>query len=175
MAQKIPKFATESEAEQVLRDGSFVYHNPCCVCGKECSTPTKEIWLNRITLFGSVHQMYTEYKCRKCRKGDKPERAATKIDVQAKAAPPTVALAVAPDPMRQTAREPAIMRRKEDRPLVQIKPEPRQFQPGDFLAPRDGQFAFSIWENGVHIGTDWHRFNKVIEERFSTQKISISS
>ena len=146
------KYATQAQAQEQLNAGSFVYHNPCCVCKKECSTPTLDIWKRRINEFGSIAIMYASYTCRKCRK---PEPK-NKVDAVAKAAPP-IAKVVAKEPLMRTMPMAPMMRAKAERPLVQIKPSTNQRKPGDYMPAKPGEMAFSIWENGVYKGTAWHK------------------
>jgi hypothetical protein len=53
-----------------------------------------------------------------------------------------------------------MMKKKEERPLVQIKPEPKpQHEPGNQVQHKPGHFAFSVWEDGVFKGTVWHKYS----------------
>ena len=156
------KYATQEQAQQAWDAGSFVYHNPCCICKKECSTPTKEIWVRRINEFGSIAVMYASYVCRKCRKHDAPEATAIAKDVVAKAAEPLpVVMAREPLPRTIIANAP-MMRAKAERPMVHIQPEKTQRQPGDYMEPKPGEMGFSIWENGIYKGTAWHKTGEKI-------------
>lgn len=144
------KHATLEQAQQQLIANAFVYHNPCSCCNKQCSTPTQDIWLKRISEFGSVEAMYANYKCRNCRK------KATAKAVQ----PMQVQMAKEPLP-RMIATAP-MMKAKAERPMIQIKPEVQPRKPGDFLEPKPGEMAFSIWENGIYKGTAWHKTGEKI-------------
>jgi len=153
---KILKQATVEQAKQALDQNSFVYNNPCCKCQKQCSTPTKDIWMRRINEFGGVQQMYAQYKCRKCRKHND-------ADVQLKAPEPAIACtSIAKDPMVHYANASPMMKKKEQRPLIQIKPdkvEAPPMQPGEHVEHKPGHFAFSVWEDGIHKGTTWYKYN----------------
>lgn len=146
---KIPKEATVEQAEQMLIQNSFVYNNPCCKCHKQCSTPTKDIWLRRINEFGSIQNMYAQYKCRKCRKGNAVVAAApaSALDV----------VVVAAEPLRCIAKQPAMMKKKEERPMVQVKPCKPMHEVGKDVMNKPGHFAFSIWEDGVFKGTTYYK------------------
>lgn len=158
------KYATVEQAIEAYNAGNFVYHNPCSniLCKKECSTPTKEIWVRRINEFGSIANMYNKYVCRKCRKHDASEPMIIAKDVVTKAAQPMpVAKAQEPLPRTIIANAP-MMKAKVERPLIQIKPETQPRKPGDFLEPKPGEMAFSIWENGIYKGTAWHKTGEKI-------------
>ena len=155
------KYATQAQALEQFNDGSFVYHNPCCVCKKECSTPTIDIWKRRIAEFGSIAIMYTSYTCRKCRKGN---------DVVGKVQPIAIIKAddvanvvakdcfiKAPEPMHHIATGAPMMKKKQERPLVHIQPEKAKRKPGEYIESKPGEMAFSIWEDGVFKGTAWHK------------------
>lgn len=146
------KYATLAQAQEQLNAGGFVYHNPCCVCKKECSTPTLDIWKRRIAEFGNVAAMYANYVCRNCRKSP----AAKSLDVESKATEP-VRMHVAQEPLPRTMAGAPMMKKKEERPVVQVKPERHCRKPGDALEQRDGEFAFSVWENGEYKGTHWYK------------------
>lgn len=150
---KIPKEATVEQAKQMLAQNSFVYNNPCCVCQKQCSTPTREIWLRRINEFGSVQNMYANYKCRKCRK-----HAPKPTDVQLASVEP-LAPVIIKEPMMSTTKMAPMMQAKEQRPLVQIKPVKPQREPGTQVQHKPGHFAFSVWEDGIFKGTTWHKYS----------------
>lgn len=156
------KHATLAQAQQAYADGTFVYHNPCSNvnCRKECSTPTMEIWLRRITEFGGVEQMYTNYECRNCRK-------ANKKDVRSKVEAPATLHHASVEPLNSIAKEPAMMqaKKKESKqtlPVVHIAPVKNEPKPGDYVAPRPGYFGFSIWEDGKYIKTDWFKHNEKV-------------
>lgn len=151
------KYATQEQAQQQWDAGGFVYHNPCSKCHKECSTPTKEIWMRRIAEFGTIANMYSKYVCRKCRKNDAPIK-----DVVSKAAPLVLA-SMAKEPLPRTiiANAP-MMKAKKERPMIHIQPEKEPRKPGDFLEPKPGEMAFSIWENGIYKGTAWHKTGEKI-------------
>lgn len=153
------KFATQEQAQQAYDQDNFVYHNPCCKCNKECSTPTKDIWLKRIREFGSISDMYSKYVCRNCRKGADKDVAIK--DVVAKATEPVI-MAKAAEPLpRQMATSP-MMKAKAERPMIHIQPEKPQRQPGDYMEPKPGEMGFSIWENGIYKGTAWHKTGEKI-------------
>lgn len=147
------KYATLAQAQQQLDANSFVYHNPCCVCHKECSTPTMEIWLRRIAEFGSVAAMYNSYTCRKCRKGDVVHKAADAI-AKADAPAPTI---IATEPLPHTMAGAPMMKKKQERPLIQVKPVKVEPKPGDAVKAPAGCYGFSVWEDGVFRGTTWHK------------------
>ena len=147
---KIPKEATVEQAKQMLIQNSFVYNNPCCKCHKQCSTPTKDIWMRRIKEFGSIDAMYAQYKCRKCLK------SYVALDVMA-IAPMPMADAVAMEPLRCIAKQPAMMKKKEERPMVQVKPCKPAHEVGNHVLHKPGHFAFSVWEDGVFKGTTYYK------------------
>ena len=151
----ILKTATINEAQQALEEGSFVYNNPCCKCGKWCSTPTKDIWMRRIKEFGSIEQMYQQYTCRNCRKVE-PLMTTTK------------------EPMHNVAPEPAMNAAKK--PLVQsepstIAPMKRSPKPGDAVKAPPGCIGVSIWETNLngemeYRGTQWSQvYKKEVEDK----------
>lgn len=74
MSKYIPKVPSVVEAKTLLGDGKFPYYHPCVACGKACSTPTKVFWQKRLKEFGSVDALYSEFKCRDCRKSKKEIR-----------------------------------------------------------------------------------------------------
>jgi hypothetical protein len=150
---KILKEATVEQAEQMLIQNSFVYNNPCSKCHKQCSTPTKDIWMRRIKEFGSIDAMYMHYKCRKCRKGNDAMHV---VDVVA-IAPMPIADAVAMEPLRCIAKQPAMMKKKEERPMVQIRPCKSAHEVGMPVVHKPGHFAFSVWEDGVFKGTTYYK------------------
>jgi hypothetical protein len=147
------KHADQLQAQQAWDQGTFVYHNPCSKCAKECSTPTKDIWVRRVREFGNIANMYSQYVCRNCRK------CIVAKDVVAKA-PEPLPPCIAKDPIASTIKQAPMMKKKEERPLVQIKPEPKpQHEPGNQVQHKPGHFAFSVWEDGVFKGTVWHKYS----------------
>lgn len=145
------KYATVEQAIEAYNAGTFVYHNSCsnALCKKQCSTPTKDIWLRRINEFGSIQNMYAQYKCRKCRKGNAVVAAApaSALDV----------VVVAVEPLRCIAKQPAMMKKKEERPMVQVKPCKPMHEVGKHVMNKPGHFAFSVWEDGVFKGTTYYK------------------
>jgi hypothetical protein len=157
---KIPKEANVEQAKQMLIQNSFVYNNPCCKCHKQCSTPTKDIWMRRIKEFGSIEAMYAQYKCRKCRKSNDalsiaPIIATAPIAGVVAVAP--IADAVAVEPLRCIAKQPAMMKKKEERPMVQIRSCKPPHEVGKDVMHKPGHFAFSVWEDGVFKGTTYYK------------------
>jgi len=131
LAMVILKTATIEEAEKQLQAGSFVYNNPCSKCGKECSTPTKELWVRRVNKYGSVKAMYEEYVCRGCRpKKQKvvvPKRAQLKIsgeEAKSKTSPKSIT-------------------------------STQERRPGDSIRAPKNSFGLSVWDNGRYLGTSW--------------------
>jgi hypothetical protein len=150
---KILKTATITEALEALANASFVYNNPCCACGKQCSTPTKDIWMRRIKEFNGIEQMYAQYKCRNCRKVE---------PVVIKAKEPITT--IAPNPMINAKPAPVMMQAKK----VELNPTPapapvkRQPMPGDAIKAPEKSIGTSIWETdamGVlqYRGTQWYK------------------
>lgn len=148
---KIPKEATVEQAEQMLIQNSFVYNNPCSKCHKQCSTPTKDIWMRRINEFGSIQNMYAQYKCRKCRKGNDAVSIAPII------ACAPIASTVAVEPLRCIVKQPAMMKKKEERPMVHVRPCKPPHEVGKDVMNKPGHFAFSVWEDGVFKGTTYYK------------------
>lgn len=148
--QKILKEATVEQAEQMLIQNSFVYNNPCCKCHKQCSTPTKDIWMRRINEFGSIQNMYAQYKCRKCRKSNA-------VVVAAAPARALDVVVVAAEPLRCIVKQPAMMKKKEERPMVQVRPHKPPHEVGKDVMNKPGHFAFSVWEDGVFKGTTYYK------------------
>lgn len=148
----ILKTATIAEAHEALAQGSFVYNNPCCQCGKQCSTPTKQIWMRRIQEFGGIEQMYQQYRCRRCRK---VEPLATIAPEPLQMTAPEPAHNAAPDPLQQQpAPEPAPM-----------QPVKRMPMPGDPVKAMPGCVGMSVWEtnhagNMEFRGTNWIQIHK---------------
>jgi hypothetical protein len=106
--------------------------------------------MRRIKEFGSIEAMYAQYKCRKCRKSNDA------LDVMA-IAPMPIADAVAMEPLRCIAKQPAMMKKKEERPMVQIRPCKSAHEVGMPVAHKPGHFAFSVWEDGVFKGTTYYK------------------
>jgi hypothetical protein len=150
------KHADQLQAQQAWDQGTFVYHNPCSKCAKECSTPTKDIWVRRVREFGNIANMYANYVCRNCRK-----HVAAK-DVVAKA-PEPLPTCIAKEPASSITKQAPMMKKKAERPLVQIKPEQQSNKPhlvpGEHVEHKPGHFAFSVWENGIHQGTTWYKYS----------------
>jgi hypothetical protein len=69
-----PKVLNIAEAKTLLNAGKFPYYHPCSGCGKACSTPTKPFWQKRLKEYGSVEDLYANFKCRDCRKTKKEIR-----------------------------------------------------------------------------------------------------
>lgn len=69
---KIPNL---EQAKTICASGKHPYSHPCAGCGKACSTPTKPFWQSRVKEFGSIEKVYSEYKCRDCRKQGKPKKS----------------------------------------------------------------------------------------------------
>jgi hypothetical protein len=157
----ILKTATINEAQQALEQGSFVYSNPCCICGKQCSTPTKDIWMRRIQEFGGIQQMYQQYKCRNCRKAE-PLNNVAKEPVHSVATQPLVTLTTSQvvnaknKPEQEPAKEPAA-------------PVRRTPKPGDAVRAPEGCVGISVWETNnagemEYRGTQWAKiFKKEVE------------
>ena len=150
---KILKTATVTEALEALANASFVYNNPCCACGKQCSTPTKDIWMRRIREFHSIEQMYAQYKCRNCRKQE---------PLDAKATAPLCTKATEPLPHHAPA--PLMMQAKK----VELAPTPapapvkRQPMPGDVVRAPEKSIGTSVWETDAtgamqYRGTQWFK------------------
>jgi hypothetical protein len=150
---KILKTANVAEALEALASDSFVYNNPCCACGKQCSTPTKDIWMRRIKEFHSIEQMYAQYKCRNCRKAE-----------------PLVVIAkepmniIAPEPM--IIMKPALVQMQAKKVELKDAPAPapvkRQPMPGDAIKAPDKSIGTSIWETDAsgalqYRGTQWYK------------------
>ena len=66
----------------ILAEGKHPYYHPCSCCEKPCSTPTKQFWQKRVKDFGSVREVYENYRCRDCKKVVKQEKK-TEHQVQA--------------------------------------------------------------------------------------------
>lgn len=150
---KILKTATVEQALQALAEGSFVYNCVCSACGKQCSTPTKDIWMRRIREFQSIERMYAQYKCRNCRKAEC-------LDVVAVA--PLCTKATEPLPRPIVA--PLMMQAKK----VELAPTPapapvkRQPMPGDAIKAPEKSIGTSIWETDAtgamqYRGTQWYK------------------
>ena len=152
----ILKTATVAEAKQALEMGSFVYNCPCSICGKECSTPTKDIWLRRIREFGSIEQMYAKYICRNCRKA--------KVEPMHNAAPDPVRMR-APDAMRMQTSDP-LHHQCVSKPVQHAPPALKQQpMPGDAVRGPQGSIGISTWETNaagalVYSGNQWHAVDK---------------
>jgi hypothetical protein len=152
----ILKTATVTEAKHALEVGSFVYNCPCSTCGKECSTPTKDIWLRRIREFGTIEQMYAEYVCRNCRKA--------KVEPLRSAAPDPVRMQ-APDAMRMQTPDP-LHHQCVSKPVLHAPPvQKQQPMPGDAVKGPPGSIGISTWETNaagalVYSGTQWHAVYK---------------
>lgn len=150
---KILKTATITEALEALANASFVYNNPCCACGKQCSTPTKDIWMRRIREFQSIERMYAQYKCRNCRKQE---------PLDAKATAPLCTKATEPLPHHAPA--PLMMQAKKvelnDAPAP--APVKRQPKPGDAIKAPEKSIGTSVWETDAtgamqYRGTQWFK------------------
>ena len=74
MSKYVPKMLNVVEVKALVAEGKFPYYHPCAGCGKACSTPTKEFWQKRMKEFGTVEVLYSEFKCRDCRKSKKEIR-----------------------------------------------------------------------------------------------------
>lgn len=151
---KILKTATITEALEALANASFVYNNPCCACGKQCSTPTKDIWMRRIKEFGSIEQMYAQYKCRNCRKVEP-------LAIKAKE-PINI---IAPNPMINAKPAPLMMQAKKvelkDAPVVSV-PKKQMPMPGDAIKAPEKSIGTSVWETDAmgalqYRGTQWFK------------------
>lgn len=73
----VVKIPTLEQAKVICASGKHPYSHPCVGCGKACSTPTKPFWLKRVKEFGSIEKVYSDYKCRDCRKQGKPNKPTT--------------------------------------------------------------------------------------------------
>ena len=154
------KTASLAQALEAFASGTFVYNNPCCICGKQCSTPTMEIWLRRIREFHGIEQMYREYKCRNCRKTE---------PLNIKAAEPMHNVAVepcidAPVPVLQMQ---AKKKPEQPTPVEQEPPQPvkRTPRPGDAVKHPPGCVGISVWETNIngeleYRGTQWTKIMK---------------
>lgn len=148
---KILKTATIEQAEQALAEGSFVYNGPCSVCGKQCSTPTKQIWMRRIQEFGSIEQMYQQYLCRQCRKVE-PLMTTTKEPMHH----------VAPAPAINAAKKP--MQQEPEPAPESVKPVKTMPMPGDPVRAPKGCIGTSVWETNREgklefRGTQWFKMH----------------
>jgi hypothetical protein len=150
---KILKTATVEQALQALAEGSFVYNCICSACGKQCSTPTKDIWMRRIKEFHSIEAMYAQYKCRNCRK---VEPLVIKVKE-----PMNI---IAPEPM--IIMKPALVMMQAKK--VELKdactpaPVKRQPMPGDAIKAPEKSIGTSIWETDAsgalqYRGTQWFK------------------
>lgn len=154
------KTASLAQALEAYASGTFVYNNPCCICGKQCSTPTMEIWLRRIREFHGIEQMYREYKCRNCRKVE---------PLNIKAAEPMHNV-VAEPLMHAPVAMPQMMASKkpeQPKPLQQEPPQPmkRTPRPGDPIKHPPGCVGISVWETNTngdleYRGTQWTKLFK---------------
>lgn len=155
------KTASLAQALEAHASGTFVYNNPCCICKKECSTPTKEIWLRRINEFGGVQQMYREYKCRNCRKTEPLGIKAAEPLHNIVAEP---CIDVAPAPLQMQAKKDNIIKTEQNKP-IRIQPKP-----GDPVKAPANSIGISIWETNndgemEYRGTQWAKiFNNSVEQ-----------
>lgn len=131
----ILKHATLAQALHAYANNTFVYNNPCSKCGKQCSTPTMEIWLRRIRKHGGVEQMYAEYACNQCRRQE---------------------------PLHNIATDPVVMSKKkikvEPEPVAAV--QRRMPRPGDPVRAPKGCTGMSVWETNTDgvmefRGTTW--------------------
>lgn len=83
----VVKIPTLEQAKVICASGKHPYSHPCSGCGKACSTPTKPFWLKRVKELGSIEKVYSDYKCRDCRKQGKVKKSK---EVQATQALPDV-------------------------------------------------------------------------------------
>jgi hypothetical protein len=60
----------------IIAGGKHPYYHPCSCCEKACSTPTKQFWQKRVKEYGSVQEVYKNYRCRDCKKVVKTEKKA---------------------------------------------------------------------------------------------------
>lgn len=146
------KTASLEQALEAFAQGTFVYNNPCSACNKQCSTPTKEIWLRRIKEFHGIEQMYQQYKCRNCRK---LEPCNTKVTdpVQCIASEP-LAKAIAPIIQMMVKKKPLM------EPSEPAKPQRQQPKPGDAVKAPPNSIGVSVWETSIngdmeYRGTQW--------------------
>jgi hypothetical protein len=58
----------------IVKSGKHPYYHTCSCCDKPCSTPTKQFWEKRVKEYGSVENIYKNYKCRDCKKVVKQEK-----------------------------------------------------------------------------------------------------
>lgn len=178
---KILKTATITEALEALANASFVYNNPCSACGKQCSTPTKDIWMRRIREFQSIERMYAQYKCRNCRKAEhldakdrlKSKAIAMRNEMHQRGVEPLSDAAI-DSTLREFAKTPEPMITKKPVPLmmqakkVELAPAPapapvkRQPMPGDVVKAPEKSIGTSIWETDAtgamqYRGTQWYK------------------
>jgi len=70
------KVPTLEQCVEIVADGKHPYYHPCSCCEKPCSTPTKQFWQKRVKEYGSIKNVYSNYKCRDCKKSAKTEKKA---------------------------------------------------------------------------------------------------
>lgn len=146
------KTASLEQALEAFAQGTFVYNNPCSACNKQCSTPTKEIWLRRIKEFHGIEQMYQQYKCRNCRKLE-PCNIKVTDPVQCIASEP-LAKAIAPIIQMMVKKKPLV------EPSEPAKPQRQQPKPGDAVKAPPNSIGVSVWETSIngdmeYRGTQW--------------------
>lgn len=173
-----PKTATLLEAEAIYTAGDWVYSNPCNKdfggCGKDCSTPTKELWRARVEKYGSVKAMYSEYKCQKCRKIGAPPKVpyvSKKVEKPIIEKPVDVPIisvslpAEAPKPIvAKPTIQPAQIKSKSALPTIDIAPVRRDPNPCDAVKAPPNSIGFSVWETStdgrVFKGTTWMKLDE---------------
>ena len=64
---------------------------------------------------------------------------------------------VAAEPLRCIVKQPAMMKKKEERPMVQVRPCKPPHEVGKDVMNKPGHFAFSVWEDGVFKGTTYYK------------------
>ena len=151
------KTANVTEALEAFANDSFVYNNPCSTCNKQCSTPTKEIWLRRIREFHGIEQMYQQYKCRNCRKLE-PCNVKAQDPVHHIASEPLVK-AVKPIIQMMAKNKPATETQHEP-----IAPQRQRPKPGDAVKAPPNSIGVSVWETSIngdmeYRGTQWTKIS----------------
>ena len=146
------KTASLEQALEAFAQGTFAYNNPCSICNKQCSTPTKELWLRRIKEFHGIEQMYQQYKCRNCRKLE-PCNIKVIDPLQCTASEP-LAKAIAPIIQMMAKKKPLV------EPTEPAKPMRQQPKPGDAVKAPPNSIGVSIWETSIngdmeYRGTQW--------------------
>ena len=154
-----PVSATLKQAKDAHEAKKFVYYHPCSCCNKACSTPTLPIWQKRVQEYGSVENVYSQYKCRDCRKGDKAPK-----DTKATKAPVVetrVKVSVQREdeqPVEGSSRTRIELSSKPERP--EMPPVSKYTRiPGAVIHAPDDSIGVSVWENGDFRGTTWTKLN----------------